>query len=116
MAETLGVDDCAEFLHVHRNTVLELAGSGELPGAQVGRSWVFLKEDVVAYLRKRINEQTANRRALAEAERLLDSGEKSPDVLANVTSIRHGRGNRRKTPPALPDLPSPEFRREIAAS
>lgn len=51
---TFDLLECADFLKVDRNKVLSLAGSGELLGAKIGRAWVFLEDDVVAYLRKQI--------------------------------------------------------------
>ncbi|MGP1666151.1 MAG: helix-turn-helix domain-containing protein [Rhodanobacter sp.] len=49
--KTYDINETAEFLKVDRATALGLAGSGELPGAKVGRAWVFLESDLVDYLR-----------------------------------------------------------------
>jgi excisionase family DNA binding protein len=59
--KTLDLQEAAAMLKVHENTVLELVGSGEVPGAKIGRAWVFLDEDLLAYVRKQINQQSANR-------------------------------------------------------
>jgi len=58
---TFDLIECAEFLKVDRNTAMKLAGTGELPGAKIGRAWVFLEDDVVAFLRKRTQEQSLAR-------------------------------------------------------
>jgi excisionase family DNA binding protein len=49
------------MLMVHYETVLELIAKGELPAAKVGRSYVFLTQDVIDYVQKAINQQTAER-------------------------------------------------------
>ena len=48
---SLGVNEAAQFLRMHRVTLLEKARSGEIPGAKPGKSWVFLEADLAAYLR-----------------------------------------------------------------
>lgn len=63
---TLGVEECAALLRVDKSTTLELAQSGELPGAKIGKAWVFIYEDVMNYLRMKVEQQVAERRALAE--------------------------------------------------
>jgi excisionase family DNA binding protein len=65
--ETFGVVEAAKILRVHQNTVLRLAKSGELRGAKIGKSWVFLVEDVRSYLRSTVRRQT-NRRLERSAE------------------------------------------------
>ena len=51
--ETLTLSEAAEFLKVHPQTLRQRAKSGEIPGAKVGRSWVFLEEDLVRVIRAR---------------------------------------------------------------
>ncbi|MDE1007547.1 MAG: helix-turn-helix domain-containing protein [Paraburkholderia fungorum] len=58
---TFDLIECAEFLKVDRNTAMKLAGTGELPGAKIGRAWVFLEDDVVNFLRKKTQEQSLAR-------------------------------------------------------
>jgi Helix-turn-helix domain len=58
---TFDLIECADVLKVDRNTAMKLAGTGELPGAKIGRAWVFLEDDVVAFLRKRTQEQSLAR-------------------------------------------------------
>ena len=48
---TLDLAQAAAFLHVHEQTLLKLARSGEVPAAKVGRAWVFFDVDLVAYIR-----------------------------------------------------------------
>lgn len=48
---TLDLRQAADFLKIHPVTLRTKAGEGEIPGAKVGRSWVFLDIDLVEYLR-----------------------------------------------------------------
>ena len=52
-ARTLSAHEAAEFLKIHRITLLRRARIGEIPGAKIGRAWVFLKVDLMAYLRSK---------------------------------------------------------------
>lgn len=58
---TLSLNEAAEVLKVHENTVMELASTGEIPGAKIGRAWVFIDEDLIAFVRRQITQQSANR-------------------------------------------------------
>jgi excisionase family DNA binding protein len=60
--KTFDIHEVAEFLKIDRSTALDLAASGELPGAKVGRAWVFLETDLVAYLEDKVRYQTMERR------------------------------------------------------
>lgn len=48
---TLDLREAAKFLGIHKETARYRAAIGELPGAKVGRSWRFLEDDLVTYLR-----------------------------------------------------------------
>lgn len=103
---TFDLIECAEFLKVDRNTAMKLAGTGELPGAKIGRAWVFLEDDVVAFLRKKTQEQS-----LARLQ-----GVHEPETDARVAkaiskqffpSDPRRPGRRPRSLPALPDLTVP---------
>lgn len=103
---TFDLIECAEFLKVDRNTAMKLAGTGELPGAKIGRAWVFLEDDVVAFLRKETQEQS-----LARLQ-----GAYEPETDARVaraiarqieTPDRRRPGRRARALPTLPELPQP---------
>lgn len=59
--KSLDLKEAAEILKVHENTVMELVGNGMIPGAKIGRAWVFIDEDLFDYLRKEIVRQSAAR-------------------------------------------------------
>jgi excisionase family DNA binding protein len=46
----LTADEAAELLRVSTKTVLSMARGGVLPGTKVGRSWRFLRTDLLAYV------------------------------------------------------------------
>ena len=58
--------ECADFLKVSADTVLEMAGDGTLPGAKVGRAWVFLEDDLVDFLKAQVKSQGEARVARVE--------------------------------------------------
>lgn len=92
---TLDLDEAAEYLKISSDTMRDLADSGEIPGAKVGKQWVFSEDDLAAYLRVVIKNQTAARRNAAE------SG-KRQYVKTQATRVRE---NARRLPPELPELP-----------
>jgi excisionase family DNA binding protein len=49
--ETLGLQQAATFLRCHPEELRRRAKAGQIPGAKVGRAWVFLEDDLAAYLR-----------------------------------------------------------------
>lgn len=69
--KTFNIMECAEFLKIERNFALTLAGNGTLPGAKIGRAWVFLEEDVVEYLRAETRKQMRVRQVIAPVEEAL---------------------------------------------
>lgn len=48
---TLTLVEAAKFLKIHPEELRVRAKSGLIPGAKVGRAWVFLQDDLAAYLR-----------------------------------------------------------------
>lgn len=98
---TLDLEECAEFLKVNRTTALEMAACGALPGAKVGRAWVFLLDDLVEYLRGLVRAQ--------QQERLSASDKSKPmviDVVPVISAAIDAPKGRRKAIPKLPELRS----------
>ena len=48
---TFNLHQAAKFLGINKETARRRAVTGQLPAAKVGRSWVFLQEDLVTYVR-----------------------------------------------------------------
>ena len=95
--KTYDINEAADFLKIDRSTALELASAGTLPGAKVGRAWVFMEDELIAYLRDVTRKQTQSRRAHAEASQVIDRVVREPTPR---------RGTRRRPLPALPELSS----------
>ena len=53
--DTLNLEEAAEYLKLNASTLLGKAQRGEVPGALVGRAWLFLRGDLTAYIRSRYN-------------------------------------------------------------
>ncbi len=66
MTQTFNIDECADFLNINVTTASELAAAGTIPGAKIGRSWVFLVDDLVAYLKDEVRRQQMERREKIE--------------------------------------------------
>src|SRR3954471_16005017 len=49
--KSLGLQDAATFLRCHPEELRRRAKAGLIPGAKVGRAWVFLADDLAAYVR-----------------------------------------------------------------
>ena len=49
--QTLDLRQAAAFLKMHPEEVRRRARLGQLPGAKAGKRWVFIEDDLAAYLR-----------------------------------------------------------------
>ena len=102
IVKTYDINEAADFLKVDRSTALDLAHLGTLPGAKVGRAWVFMEDELVAYLRDVTRKQTQARRAQMEVAQVIDRAQQEPKPR------RRGRSR------PLPELP--ELGGQIAAA
>ncbi|WP_154820145.1 helix-turn-helix domain-containing protein [Duganella zoogloeoides] len=48
---TLNLLQASAFLHIHKEELRKRAKQGLIPGVKIGRAWIFLEEDLVAYIR-----------------------------------------------------------------
>ena len=48
---TLTLQEAARLLKIHPVTLQEKARAGEIPGAKIGRSWVFVEIDLLEHIR-----------------------------------------------------------------
>ena len=51
--KTLDLKEAAAFLKIHPVTLSMKAASGEIQGAKIGRSWVFLELDLIDHIRSK---------------------------------------------------------------
>jgi hypothetical protein len=49
--QTLDLHQAAAFLKMHPEEIRKRARLGQLPGAKAGKRWVFIEDDLAAYLR-----------------------------------------------------------------
>jgi hypothetical protein len=49
--KSLGLSEASAFLRIHPEELRKRAKAGQVPGAKVGRAWVFFEDDLAAYLR-----------------------------------------------------------------
>ena len=104
MSRTLSLIECADFLNVHETTAQEMAKDGTLPGAKIGRSWVFLEEDLIDYVRSEVRRQRAERLAEAEVNRNMTSAAARTKPTP-ITPPARRKGGKREYPP-LPEVGS----------
>ena len=63
---TLTLEQAASFLKMHPEEVRSRAKRGAIPGSKPGRRWVFIDEDLAAYLRERYAYQRQALRVTSE--------------------------------------------------
>ncbi|MCP4878356.1 MAG: helix-turn-helix domain-containing protein [Gammaproteobacteria bacterium] len=67
--ETLDLKQAADYLKMHWQTLREKAKSGEVPGAKIGKQWVFIKDDLVSHIRSKY----ASPRSRSQVQRMGES-------------------------------------------
>lgn len=90
-ADTIDAAQCAELLKCTPEQVEALARDGDIPGLKIGRSWLFIRADLLAYLAERARLEAQERRQ-----------RRAPPAQAhsNVQPIKP----RRRSPPPLPAM------------
>ena len=96
--ETLDLQGVATLFKAEPETVAQYARAGELPGTKMGKSWIFLREDALTFLRKKITLETEER--IAKRNAMLAE----PPVGALL--VERKRQSRRTSLPVLPDASS----------
>lgn len=98
--KTLDITECAQYLKISKKTAFELALAGELPGAKVGRSWVFLEDELVLYIRSKTNEQQKERQSRSIQKSPKYERPKADADIDFIASFNYQR-RRRNIPPDL---------------
>jgi hypothetical protein len=85
---SLDLKQAAAFLKMHPEEVRRRARLGLLPGAKPGKAWVFLEDDLVAYVRARY---ASSRQALqvTSPKEQQTSHSSNAEVRGGSTSPRH---------------------------
>lgn len=50
--KTYTLKEAANFLKIHPDTLRERVLGGIIPGAKIGKAWVFIEKDLAQYIRK----------------------------------------------------------------
>jgi len=69
--ETLDTKGAAELLHISVQFAQQLASRGEIPAAQIGGSWLFIRNDLLSWLSEKArNEQRLRQEQARIADQL----------------------------------------------
>jgi excisionase family DNA binding protein len=106
---TLDLIECAEFLKIDRTTLLDIVHRGDILGAKIGRAWVFLEDDVVAYLREQAQAQTQKRIEQIRCGSPATDARVDKAIRKQLSQTDPRRPGRRARPlPVLPDVTEPK--------
>ena len=75
--KTLTLPEAAAFLQMNPESLRQRVKAGAIPGAKPGKCWVFVEEDLVAYLRSLY---AANRQAVRVTEKEVKSCHSTAEV------------------------------------
>ncbi|UJH74347.1 helix-turn-helix domain-containing protein [Burkholderia cenocepacia] len=105
---TFDLQECADFLKVDRTTAMKLAQQGDIVGARIGRAWVFLEDDVVAFLREQAQRQTLERLEGRTRPDYAETDRRTHAAIQRQLQQAPGRkaGRTARALPRLPDLPA----------
>ncbi len=70
MTDTIDSRECAELLRCTPEQVEELARKGDLPAVKIGRGWLFVRADLLAYLAEKAREEALERRSRREVVKM----------------------------------------------
>ena len=87
--ETLDLKAAALLLKMHWQTLREKAKAGEVPGAKIGKQWVFIKDDLVSHIRSKY----ASPRSRSQVQRIGESICYTSDQTLSSTGV----GSRHQT-------------------
>ncbi len=85
MSETLDVAGAADYLKMSKDTVMRKARNGAIPGAKIGKHWVFIEEDLVETIRRGYSCQYTNQKE--QATITLDSASAAKKLADRVAQL-----------------------------
>src|SRR5271168_1651900 len=83
--KTLNLREAATFLHMHPEEVRTRAKRGIIPGAKIGRRWVFIEVDLADYVRSLY---PMRRQALPARNASLESADRSSGSTSSLGTMR----------------------------
>jgi excisionase family DNA binding protein len=60
--ETVRAEEAAQLMGVHPETLKKMCIDGAIPAAKIGKAWVIMRRDVLAFVERQVIEQTKRRR------------------------------------------------------
>jgi hypothetical protein len=102
--KTLDINECAEFFKIDPTTATKMAARGEIPGAKIGRAWVFLQDDLVEYLRQQVRIQSRLKETEAKVDDQIEASKSRNPVMALAT-LPHRRNKKPDNKLYHPDFP-----------
>lgn len=103
--KTFNLVEAAEFVKMHPQTLEQKARAGEAPGAKMGKRWVFIDEDLAAWIRASYSNgekecHSASVKAVASGSA---SGKSAVKRLESLLAQKIKRPRRNTTPYAATD-------------
>lgn len=98
MNPTMNLEEAGKYLNISSYTMRDLADTGTIPGAKVGKGWIFRTKDLDAYLDDVIAKQTEARRDA----RMMGMRK---HVKTEATAVRE-KTQKRRVLPELPMIPA----------
>lgn len=95
--KTFDLETAGQFLNVSPSTMRDFAANGVVPGAKLGKRWVFTDEDLESYVRAEVKKQTGVRRG--------EGTKNSPTPERTTDSTFYPRIGRRRPAPPPPLYP-----------
>lgn len=96
-AETLNSEQAGKLLHCSTNLACEMARKGDIPATQIAGQWIFVKEQLVEWIKRRALEEQLKRQEAARHAALV--------IVPSIEEQRRGRGRPRgKSMGIPPDL------------
>ncbi|WP_427501336.1 helix-turn-helix domain-containing protein [Methylomonas sp. MED-D] len=128
--KTLDLHAATDLLKLHPSTVLAKARAGEIPAAKPGKCWVFIEDDLIAYLRGLYTSPRQDASEEPKQEAAWSRSLKEPAQITGITSFRltekqytdllepPKKDKRKKSPtaPALKPTTSPYLAKSRATS
>ena len=88
--KTLGLKEAAALLLLAPESLRQMASAGKVPGARVGKRWVFLEEDLEEFIRSRyrLNWQAPVMEAVCSTKEVRRGGSISPPQTESALDAR----------------------------
>ena len=90
IVKTLGLKEAASLLLLAPESLRQMASAGKVPGARVGKRWVFLEEDLEEFIRSRYrkNRQAPIMEAVCSTKEARRGGSISPPRTESALDAR----------------------------